>query len=268
MDLPKISVVTPSFNQVAFIEQTIASVLEQDYSNLEYIIIDGRSTDGTLQVIKRCERYLAHWVSEPDSGQTHAINKGFRMCTGDLVAWQNSDDYYLPSAFDKIAHAYQTCEADVYFGHKYNVDESGQIVRPTCYTPYNLRTNIYEDIMPMANHSTFWRRELFDRLGYLDESLHYAMDYDFFLRLGLNGCKFHLINDFLGCFRLHGDAKSTQLSDKWAADLAYVDQKYHIKRPYKRLYGSLSILRRTYYYLRQRNFRYVYSGMIKRLVGV
>jgi len=267
MDLPKIAIVTPSLNQEAFIEQTICSVLEQNYPHLEYIVIDGGSTDGTLGIIKRYEKYLAYWVSEPDSGQTHAINKGFRICTGDLVAWQNSDDYYLPGAFDKIARAYQAHEADVYFGHKYNVDESDQIIRPTCYTPYSLRTHIYEG-MAMANHSAFWRRELFSRLGYLDESLHYAMDYEFFLRLGLNGCRFYLVNDFLGCFRLHGTSKSTQQSHKWDAELNRVYEKHGVRLSAKHLNMAFSRLLRTYHYLRQGNARYVYAGVERRFLPI
>jgi glycosyltransferase involved in cell wall biosynthesis len=267
MARPRISIVTPSLNQVSFIERTICSVLEQNYPDLEYIIIDGGSTDGTLEVIQRYEEYLAYWVSEPDDGQTAAMNKGFRMCTGDLVAWQNSDDYYLPGVFEKIAHAYQMHEADVYFGHKFNVDQSGQIIRPQCYTPYSLRTNIYEG-MSMANQSTFWRRELFDCLGYLDESLHYAMDYEFFLRLGLNGCRFCLVNDFLGCFRLHRETKSTQQSDKWDAELARIYQKHGIERSAKLINIVLSRLFRAYHYLRQGNVRYVFAGIGRRFLPI
>lgn len=265
MTWPKISIVTPSLNQMSFIEQTICSVLDQNYPHLEYIIIDGGSTDGTSEIIRRYQKYLAHWVSEPDGGQAHAINKGFRKCTGDLVAWQNSDDYYLPGALSKVAQAYQTHEADVYFGHKYNVDEVGQIIRPQCYTPFSLRVHIYEG-MTMANQSAFWRRELLDRLGYLDESLHYAMDYEFFLRLGLNGCQFYLVNDFLGCFRLHEEAKSRRQRHKWNAELTRIRQNYGIKRSAKCINIALSRLLRTCHHLRQRNFRYVYMGILRRFM--
>ena len=264
MDWPKISIVTPSLNQVAFIEQTICSVLDQNYPNLEYIIIDGGSTDGTLGTIKKYQQYLTYWVSEPDEGQTQAINKGFRICTGDLVAWQNSDDYYLPGAFSRVAQVYQIHEADVYFGHKYNVDEAGRIIRPQCYTPFSLRVHLYEG-MALANHSAFWRRELFDRLGYLDESLHYAMDYEFFLRLGLNNSKFQLVNDYLVCFRLHGGTKSVEQSHEWNAELARVRQRYGIRRPAKAMNIAISGLFRTFHYLRQGNFRYVFGGVARRL---
>jgi len=261
---PRVSIVTPSYNQGEFIEETIRSVLLQGYPNLEYIIMDGGSTDGTVEIIRGYESHLAYWVSEPDEGQTQAINKGFRMCTGDLVAWQNSDDYYLPGAFEKIADAYEAREADVYFGHKYNVNRDGHIVRPMCYTPYSLTANVYEGSV-IANQSAFWRRELFDRLGYLDQSLHYAMDYEFFLRLGLNGCRFSLVNDFLGCYRAHEGSKSVHLHDNWPAEHARIDEKHHIKRPAKRINKGLSLLRRTCHYLRQGNFHYACQGLKRRL---
>lgn len=266
MNLPTISIVTPTLNQVAFIEETICSVLEQEYPRLEYIVVDGGSTDGTVDIIKKYEKRIAYWVSEPDEGQTQAINKGLRLCTGDLVAWQNSDDYYLPGALEKVARAYRTHKADVYFGHKYNVDEDGKIIRPQCYPPFSVRTQIYEGMM-IANQSAFWRRELLGETGYLDERLHYAMDYEFFLRLGLQGYDFHLVNDFLGCFRLHGESKTSQSSDKWDEDMNLIDAKHNIQKRMVWVNGSLSKIYRTYHYLRQGKVRYANHGIARRLLG-
>jgi glycosyltransferase involved in cell wall biosynthesis len=259
---PKISVVTPSLNQAAFIEETICSVLDQNYPLLEYIIIDGGSTDGTQAIIKQYEKHLSYWVSEPDYGQTHAINKGFKRCNGDLLAWQNSDDFYLPHAFERIAQDFRSQKADVYFGHIYLVDRHGRQLQPVCFTPYSLRTNLYEGTV-MANQSAFFRRELFGRLGYLDEALHYAMDWEFFLRLGLNKPKFHLVNAFLGCFRQHEASKSDQHRRKWVKECHYVNEKHHLTWSFYRANKILSTIRRTYCYLLQGNFSYVFYALKK-----
>src|SRR5438105_4503434 len=125
--VPRISVVTPSYNQGRFLEQCIKSVLDQGYPNLEYIIIDGGSTDESVAVIRKYQDRLASWVSERDAGQTDAINKGFRRATGEVVAWMNADDFYLPGAFARIAQAYQQSpQASFYFGNGLRVNEAGQ----------------------------------------------------------------------------------------------------------------------------------------------
>ena len=123
---PKISIVTPSFNQVQFIEETIRSVILQNYPNLEYIIIDGGSTDGSVEIIKKYEKYLTYWVSEPDSGQSEAINKGWKIATGDIIAWLNSDDMYMPYALSTIASMYAANPDKIIFqGSCNNIDIEG-----------------------------------------------------------------------------------------------------------------------------------------------
>jgi len=261
---PPISVVTPSYNQVQFIEETIRSVLLQGYPNLEYIIIDGGSTDGSVEIIRKYEPWLAFWVSEPDRGQSDGINKGFRMCTGDVVAWQNSDDYYLPGALSSVARTFRRKAGDVLFGHMLRVDERSQVIRPMCYTPYSRLANVYEG-MVLATQATFWRRDLFERYGYLDESLHYAMDREFFLRLGLAGSRFTLVNDFLGCFRYHSASKTGHLHHKWADDLRRIDSRYGLRRPARRLMLAWCLARRTMFYLAQGQYRYVIRGTARRL---
>lgn len=265
MNYPKLSIVTPSYNQANFLEQTICSVLDQGYPELEYIVIDGGSTDGSVEIIRKYEKYISYWVSEPDNGQAHALNKGFKLCTGVLVGWQNSDDYYLPGAFEKVAKAFETHPADVYYGHKYNVDVGGKVLRSQCYVPYSLHSNIYEGMI-MANQSAFWRRELFSQIGYLDDRLHYALDYDFFLRIGISGANFCLINDWLGCLRIHQDAKTSQHKERWQGEIEYVEQKLGIHRRLQSFNTIISRIRRTYHYLKQKNYGYLMTGVRNRLI--
>jgi glycosyltransferase involved in cell wall biosynthesis len=128
-DWPRISIVTPSYNQGEFIEETIRSVLLQGYPNLEYIIIDGGSTDTTLAMIKKYQPYIAHWVSEPDRGQSHALNKGFQQATGDFVGWQNSDDFYAIDALATLAHTYQQDpDIDILYGSTKYVDRDSNFL--------------------------------------------------------------------------------------------------------------------------------------------
>ena len=181
---PKISVVTPSFNQAAFIEENIQSVLSQGYPNVEHIIVDGGSTDGTLEILRRYPHL--RWVSEPDRGQTHALNKGFHMASGEVIGWVNSDDTYCPGALSTAVERFRNPSTMVVCGDGYEIDRSGGVLRPMRSNRVSPERLIrywkwdYEFCQP----AFFFRRSVFDVVGYLDESLYYAMDVEFFIRLG------------------------------------------------------------------------------------
>ncbi|MFT7237016.1 MAG: glycosyltransferase involved in cell wall biosynthesis [Cyclobacteriaceae bacterium] len=209
--LPKISIITPSFNQAEFLEETILSVLDQKYENLEYIIIDGGSTDNSVNIIKKYADQISYWVSEADEGQTHAINKGFRKATGDLVAWMNSDDIYYPYAFHAIATSYANTNGafDVYFGDKENIDKEGKLIKRYYYPPFCSWGIKYTTNMNISNQSAFWRRDVLDAMGYLDESIQFAMDYEFFLRICIKGARFKKVNSTLGALRMYEENKSS-----------------------------------------------------------
>jgi Glycosyl transferase family 2 len=183
---PRISVVTPSFNQGRFLEQCITSILEQDYPDLEYIVIDGGSSDESVEVLRRYERHFAFWVSEPDKGQSDALNKGFRRATGDLAVWLNADDFFLPGAFAAVAAAYQqNPQASFYFGDGWRADETGRLVsrmfpeRGVCWKADALRYGLDYILQP----ATFISRRRLEEIGYIDADLHYGMDWDLWLRL-------------------------------------------------------------------------------------
>ena len=210
-DVPKISVIIPSYNQVEFIEETILSILNQEYTSLELIIMDGGSTDKSVEVIKKYEDRIAHWVSESDNGQTHAINKGFRVATGDLVCWMNSDDIFLPEAFKQISEAYLKTSGsyEVYFGDKSNIDKAGNTIKTYFYPPFCGWGIKYTTNMNISNQACFWKPSLFEKVGYLDESIQFAMDYEWFLRIYLHGAKFKKINGVLGALRMYDENKSS-----------------------------------------------------------
>lgn len=187
---PTISVITPSYNQDRFLGQCIQSVLDQDYPHLEYIVVDGGSTDGSLITIKRYEGRLARWVSEPDRGQSDAINKGLGWATGELVAWLNSDDYYLPGALDTVAEAYQEApSAPFYFGDGWRVSEAGEPRArffPRGYVAFDRAAMIY-GLNTVLQPAAFINRRHLIQAGPLDLDLRYGMDTDLWIRLSALG---------------------------------------------------------------------------------
>jgi glycosyltransferase involved in cell wall biosynthesis len=183
---PLVSIITPSFNQAAFLEQTIRSVLEQDYPNIEYMIADGGSTDGSAEIIKRYSDRLAWWVSEKDKGQGGGINKGFARAKGEFIAWVNSDDYYQPGAISAAVAALQAHpEAAFVYGDVQVVDKDGKILNNLHYKNWTL-----PDLMTfhiLGQPAVFMRRSALEKAGYLDPNYHFMLDHQLWLRLGLQG---------------------------------------------------------------------------------
>lgn len=222
MPVPRITVVTPSLNQAQFIERTITSVLDQRYPDLEYIVVDGGSTDGSVDVIRRYDDRITRWVSEPDRGQADAINKAIAWATGDVVAYINSDDYYLPNALTVVGEAMTDASVRWCAGRCRYVTPDGRLesllASPSLSVPR--RTMIRESwYVPQA--SSFWRRDVFDDVGLLREDLHYVFDLEFGLRCVLSGVEPVPIDADLAVRYLQADAKSTQL-DRFQAEYARV----------------------------------------------
>lgn len=256
---PRLSIVTPSFNQATYLERTIRSVLDQNYPNLEYIVIDGGSTDGSIEIIERYAGRLAYWTSEPDHGQTNAINKGLRRATGDWVAWQNSDDVYFPGAFEAFARTVaRKPHVGLVIGDMIMIDAEDKPVRDLRYLrpTYN---SLRAEGMLIANQASFWHRKLHDRIGYLDESLHYAFDYEWFLRLLQHTSAAHL-PEFWGALRLHGETKSTLQTARFAEEIASILKG----REPTRKDILLSRLRRTAVLVAQGRLGYIGRGLFHR----
>jgi glycosyltransferase involved in cell wall biosynthesis len=228
---PCISIVTPSYNQGQFLEETIRSVLLQGYPNLEYIIIDGGSTDNSVEIIKKYEQYLSYWVSEPDKGQTDALNKGFRKVTGQLIGWQNSDDYYHSEAFVNAAKASVLFkDFDIIYGSTKYVNENGNFVRDYPVSSFNIYNLIPH--INMCNQSMFFKRKIFDDNNFLDEDYYHCMDLEFFLKLAVKGYKFHFYPDIVGYFRLHNHSKAYKQYDIYARESVSI---------YKLIYNNTSL---------------------------
>ncbi|MCG8402935.1 MAG: glycosyltransferase [Firmicutes bacterium] len=194
----KVSIVTPSFNQAPFIETTIKSVLAQNYPHIEYIVVDGGSTDETPAVIERYRDRIDRIICEPDEGQSDAINKGFRLATGELLAWINSDDYYFPNAVSTAVRAFEQEPAlDLVYGDCVYTDEAGQFIKYFSEVrPFdkNILLNRSNFIM---QPTTFYRRDAAENVGFLRKELQYTMDWDFWCRLAKAGCRFRYLEDTL-----------------------------------------------------------------------
>ncbi len=183
MPWPKITIVTPSYNQGQYIEETIRSVLLQGYPNLEYIIIDGGSTDNSVEIIKKYDPWLTYWVSEKDRGQSHAINKGFKRATGDIMAWLNSDDIYAKNTLSKIAIKFDISRPQLLCGCAGFLDSDSRILPQTIFKISTYQKMLKRPWLTLSQPSVFWTRKLWELVGQLDESLYFSMDYELWLRM-------------------------------------------------------------------------------------
>lgn len=232
MQLPKISIVTPSLNQGEFIEETVLSVLSQNYPSLEYLVMDGGSSDDTLKVLEKYSDRIK-WVSEADKGQTNAINKGLRLTDGAIVGYLNADDTLLPGSLWKVAEAF-TRHPDAMWavGKCRIVDwQNNEIRKPiTSYKNLLLKWGGFP-LLVVTNYisqpSTFWRRDALETVGFLDESLHYVMDYDYWLRLYSRYSPV-FIPEYLATFKIHPSSKTTSTGHR----NVYIEEERRVIRRY------------------------------------
>lgn len=231
--LPSITIVTPSYNQGQFLEETIRSVLLQRYPNLEYFIMDGGSTDSSREIIQRYASDLTYWRSQIDNGQSAAISEGFRMSTGEILGWVNSDDLLLPNCLLEVGKYFtQHPDLDCVVGGTIVVDETTRPVRNRLGLPRIVRgeRETLTKLLTRPGHSfyqpaSFWRRQTYMDVGGLDINLRFAMDYDLYLRLASRKPFGHL-DQLLACLRLHPQSKSTQLQSVRQSECAIILQRY------------------------------------------
>ncbi|RXK57447.1 glycosyltransferase [Lacibacter luteus] len=236
MNYPKISIVTASYNQGHFIEETIQSVLNQNYPNLEYIIIDGGSTDHTVEVIKKYQQHLTYWVSEKDKGQANAINKGLQLCTGEIFNWLNSDDYLEPEALHKIATAFADEAVQMVAGKVRNFSTTEEEIIPN----QNLNAKglmCWEPGVKFVQPGVWMRRELIAQSGGIDEQFHYAFDWDLYIRYLYRFPQVKELDELLVHFRLHENSKTQSLSDRFTIEERKIIEKIFQLPAFKNLHA-------------------------------
>ena len=256
MPLPKITVISPSYNQAQYLERTITSVLNQDYPNLEYIVFDGGSTDASVDIIRRYADRIAYWKSEKDRGQSHAINKGFEKSTGDILCWLNSDDSFTPGTLNFVGEFFASHpEVDVLCGDVHTLDPDGTITGTFkgSYTGRNSLVSYWRGYH-MHQPSTFWRRRVYEKLGNVNETLHLTMDFDYWLRMSRH-YKIQSVDRVLSGATIHAAAKTNSYNDYKIAQL----------RTVVRLYGSPFSLRD--WDVRPMVYRHLLGIVIQKILG-
>ncbi len=257
MPLPTLSVVTPSFNCGEFIEDAIQSILQQQGAAVEHIVVDGASTDDTEAILARYPQ--VRWASEPDHGQSDAINKGFLRATGDLVGWLNADDYYLPGGLETIARAAQEHpDADVIYGDCLFVDGNGKLVRSKVEHDFDPAILLYFGCY-IPSTSTFFRRRVIESGLLLDCEYRVCMDFEYFTRLARAGCRFHYVPRFVAAFRWHGNNISLSQAARRAQERRQVQLKFGAGHHSDTVFRLLADLHRA-----KRAIRKVITGNIAR----
>ena len=232
MTFPKISVITPSYNQAQYIEATINSVLRQSYPTLEYLVVDGGSTDGALDILRRYEGHL-DWLSEPDEGQAQAINKGFKRSTGEIITWLNSDDLQLPGALHRVAKFFeQHPDVTVVYGDYHLINSRGKVVLQKQEILFDYNILLY-GLDYISQPTTFFRRCIFDQVGYLDENLHFGLDWEYWLRIASRGGQFVHIPYYLAATRWHTEAKTLVAPPQMYAEHQAIRERYWQKHRFK-----------------------------------
>jgi glycosyltransferase involved in cell wall biosynthesis len=223
----KISVITPSLNQGKFIEENIHSVLNQNYPDFEHIVIDGGSSDGTIEILKKHPHLK--WISEPDRGQADAVNKGFRMAQGDVIGWLNSDDCYIPGTFVTVARSLDKARGKwVVMGDVQITDETGRVVQTVRNRPRKFPQLLrfwHPEFGAFHQPGVFFLKEVLDEVGYLDETLYYALDYDLWARV-IQKYEFHRVEASFATYRLHKASKSGTGWDVFKPECERVSQQY------------------------------------------
>jgi len=258
---PRIAIVTPSYNQRKYLEATVASVLGQNYPALSYHVQDGASQDGTVDLLNAYGGQVS-WRSEPDSGQAHAINAGFKTAAidCDIMAYLNSDDTLLPGALSYVAHVFQTRpDIDIVYGHRIFIDPDGSEIGRAVFPPHDANALLYVGYVPQE--TMFWRRRVWEQIGPMDISFHYALDWDFMLRAQDAGFKFVRLRRFNACFRVHDEQKTTKIYEQGRKEMRALRLRHlgHIPTQREIFHAMMP------YLLRQFVFHWSYRlGILKR----
>ena len=235
-DYPRITIVTPSYNQAQYLEETILSVVGQHYPNLEYIIMDGGSTDDSVEIIKKYEQHLAYWVSEKDEGQGNAINKGFARATGSILGWLNSDDMYLPGVLNYVASNLDPSKSELLLGNCFHFKEG----LADCWGSHVTREYSTQDLLQrdyVIQPSSFWTSKAWLSTGTLDETLNFAFDWDWFIRAKKVGVTYKPHNKYLSLYRFHEGHKTSSGGDRRLNENLLVCRK-HAGLDYKQLFPN------------------------------
>ena len=226
---PKVSVITVVYNGIAHLEQALLSVIEQEYKNVEHIVIDGGSTDGTVDLIKKYEPHLAYWVSEKDSGIYNAMNKGWKKASGDLIAILNADDYYLPGALQQVADCYADQQADVIYG---NLTKLRTIGKENFFKEITPNIELMEKTMGIFHPSSFVKRSVYEELDGYNETYQLSSDYDFLLRAYQKKYHFLYLNQSLAVFRIGGVSNTNCDSYKEGYEILKIHSPKHADAMY------------------------------------
>ncbi|MGE0102275.1 MAG: glycosyltransferase family 2 protein [Blastocatellales bacterium] len=237
---PKISIITPSYNQGQYLEDTIISIIDQNYPQLEYIIIDGGSTDDSVSIIKKYEEHITYWVSEPDEGQSYALNKGFSLSSGEIIGWLNSDDLYCKNVLLHIGELFRdNPDWQVINGGLLVIDSMGRIID----AGWPLRNDpryTYLIGLDIHQQALFWRKSVFEDVGYLNQKYDFSMDYDFILRM-ISLYRTHRTQKFIGMYRVHESAKSALILDRCLAENSLIRSLLHEKYKDRFPFHSISL---------------------------
>ena len=248
---PRISVVMPSYNQVRYIEEAIKSILDQGYPNLDFIILDGGSTDGSVEIIQKYENQLSYWRSRPDNGQTSALIDGFKLAKGELMGWVNSDDILLPNALEIMSSAYlANPEVELLFGNFFLINEMGSITRCQRVPQSRIEWFAKRGHWVFNGTGAFFSKRAYDEIGGLNSDLSYVMDADLYVRMINNGIKYKHVGDYISAFRRHNEAKTVYDAQKSKSEHLYAAMKYwppdaakgRKQRRWRYLYWAFQIL--------------------------